>query len=118
MNFSEPCVYYLQRPAPKIMTIDQQDLIPLLLEVLSLPRAHQRVWIFLLREMPVVRLYSPDVADVALRLGMTPRTVQRALASIRRTTILSRTVKTTRVNPQEHFIHEHQQEDHLSTDPR
>ena len=88
------------------MPVETADLVPILRELVSLSPAHQRVWIFCLVHLPVVRLYSSDVADVALRLGMTPRTVQRALAAIKRTPTLSRCVSTLRINPREDLVNE------------
>ena len=72
--------------------IDQSDLVPFCLSLVSLSSAQQTVFIHCLRHRPSPVLYSGDTRHIATCLRMHVRTVQRALQTIKRDPVLSRAV--------------------------
>lgn len=81
-------------------------LIDFLREFAALTSVQQRVYLFCLTHLPHPRLYSSDIRRIAVALDLSPRTVQRALQSIKHTKTLRRAVCAVRINQKEHLTYD------------
>ncbi len=80
-----------------------------LTQALALTRAQQAVFTYCLgHRCAVVRQYTPMVRHIADAIGVTPRTVQRALRAIQAQPILARCVAYVRIDPRQEIAHDRQ----------
>lgn len=99
-------VDYISNNPLKHMNIDSADLLPMLIEFSSLTEYHRRVFLYCFRHLSNPVAYTGDLQRIAIATSLHPQTVQRALKSINRTKILSRSVHYTRINHKEAFFYE------------
>nr|DAH45648.1 MAG TPA: Transcriptional regulatory protein prrA regulator protein, Dna binding.77A [Caudoviricetes sp.] len=97
-------VWYLVR-----MMIEHTHLLPLLTELASLTKCEQQVFLHCLQKCPRPVAFSDDCRKVAQALGLHLRSVQRALAAIRRKEHLRQCVQVVYIHKREELYHDYRE---------